>query len=138
MPEPFIWRADYALGLDFMDVDHREAIGQINAIAKASRAGSPDLIRHLAVFTEHCEAHFAREEAAMLDAGFPAYDCHKGEHERVLGNLRAWLVGLETMPEGDREATFEGGLKAWLLGHLATMDTVTAHYIRAHRTEQVA
>ncbi len=122
-----------AVALDFMNRDHADFVALLDRLdAGLAGAATEDIGGLLDELLDHTSRHFAAEEAAMQEAGFPAYPIHRGEHGRVLvmltdrigqwrtdrddGALRAWLCG---------EAT------DWFTGHVASMDTVTAGFIAA-------
>lgn len=79
---------------------------------------------------QHSVEHFSREESEMVRVGFPAYGCHKGEHERVLEELRAILQ--EWIQHKDinlLQKYVRNSLPGWLQAHVETMDTVTAMFV---------
>ena len=131
MSHPFTWQPEYELNYPLMDNDHRESVILIEAIRQASEARAPDLKDRLIAFSDHCAAHFAREEEIMMQTGFPAFEIHKQEHDRVLKELDNMVRKLDTLGEEERRLALEEGLKDWLLNHLATMDTATARFVKA-------
>ncbi|WP_299198091.1 hemerythrin family protein [uncultured Amphritea sp.] len=125
------------VGLDFMNHDHAEAVSQINRLDQLLRqAGTGDIAAEKqveAVLTEiheHSKSHFAREEAEMLRVDFPAYECHKGEHERVLAEL---VQVLQRWQQNSDIESLQGYLNStlcrWLINHVSTMDSVTAMFV---------
>lgn len=123
--------------LDFMNDDHREAtlltnklhaqLQELIANPEADRQPATDTL--IALYN-HDKEHFAREEAEMERTGFPAYGCHKGEHDRVLAEmeeiLNGWQAGM--VPE-QLEQYLNGTAAPWLINHISTMDTVTAMFV---------
>lgn len=130
------------VALDFMNHDHAEAASQINQLdallTEADSQGLTDPLKaaiadELEHIYQHSEAHFAREEAEMVRTGFPAYGCHKGEHERVLLELQQ----IASLWQQDADVAMlshyvKRGLPEWLGNHIATMDTVTAMFVTRH------
>lgn len=125
------------VGLDFMNHDHAEAVSQINKldqlIQQATAGDNTSEKQIAAVLTEmfeHSKSHFAREEAEMLRVDFPAYECHKGEHERVLAEL---VQVLQRWQQNSDIESLQGYLNStlcrWLINHVATMDSVTAMFV---------
>lgn len=123
--------------LDFMNDDHREATLMTNKLhtllLDAQEVEGFDRALVTAALTEiynHDKEHFAREEAEMERTGFPAYGCHKGEHERVLNELQdvlnAWQDGMA--PEA-LETYLSETMVPWFINHINTMDTVTAMFV---------
>ncbi|MDA8230603.1 MAG: hemerythrin family protein [Magnetospirillum sp.] len=122
------WHEGRNVGIGFMDHDHAETAALINAVAEAGPDQLPETFRR---FLAHTEAHFAREETMMREVGFFAYGPHKGEHDRVLEDLRATAKTLETGTAMDSRAMAHD-LADWLIGHRDSMDMVTANFARAN------
>lgn len=129
-----------AVMLDFMNEDHKEATlltnklyAAIQAIDAENSDARDTITELLASFYSHNKAHFAREEAEMERTGFPAYGCHKGEHERVLEELESvlqqWQQG---MPPQALEHYLTATVAPWFINHINTMDTVTAMFVSRH------
>ncbi|MCV6609887.1 MAG: hemerythrin family protein [Amphritea sp.] len=128
-----------SVALDFMNDDHAEAASQINnldaLLNQATQEGLNESLKtaisdELQHIYQHSEEHFAREEAEMVRTGFPAYGCHKGEHERVLQELQQ--IASLWQQEADLNMLSDyvkRGLPEWLGNHIATMDTVTAMFV---------
>ncbi|CCQ73131.1 bacteriohemerythrin [Magnetospira sp. QH-2] len=119
------WTDDFKVGVAFMDDDHLEAVNLINEMAEAT---GDSLIALMTQFLDHCTEHFGREEEMMRTIGFFAYPMHKGEHERVLAELRVVLSRLQAGEEADLKSYFSEGLANWLIDHRNTMDMVTATF----------
>lgn len=126
--------------LDFMNEDHREATVMTNKLHALVLDAQEDDGFDRSLITEslieiytHDSEHFAREEAEMERTGFPAYGCHKGEHERVLNELQevlsAWKEGMS--PEALENYLTET-MTPWFINHINTMDTVTAMFVSRH------
>lgn len=126
--------------LDFMNDDHREATLLTNTLYAMVQDAKDNSEFDRAAITEtmhaifvHDQEHFAREEAEMERTGFPAYGCHKGEHERVLAELQEvyqhWQNGME--PE-TLEKYLTETMTPWFINHINTMDTVTAMFVSRH------
>lgn len=122
-----VWSEALALGLDWLDADHREAVDHIAAMIKSDDAGFAEAF---AAFAQHLHEHFAREEAMMARSGFPAMHCHEAEHRRVL-DLVADLGAQIAAGEPDAARAFaRNGAAAWFVQHRDTMDYVTVNYAR--------
>lgn len=119
------------VALDFMNRDHAEFVALLGRIDQALATGTPAdaLLDELMTHTRH---HFAEEEAAMREAGFPAYPIHQGEHERVLGLLAERLAAWRSQPDADALRTWlAADVTDWFTGHVSSMDMVTAGFIAA-------
>jgi hemerythrin-like metal-binding protein len=130
------WTDALDLGVELMDATHREFAALLNELAEA-----PDdqMLARFDAFYAHSVAHFEQEDRWMAAIDFPATHCHRAEHEGVLDVMREVRGYLS-------DGGFHVGrvlateLAEWFRGHLATMDTMLAQYMRAkqYRAEAVA
>jgi hemerythrin len=123
------WTDDLAVGQDFMDEDHQAFVALVNRIAEAEEAAVPALF---AALRHHAEAHFAREEDLMRRTGFFAFDCHKGEHTRVLAEMRHFQGHLDNGRGALVRAYVTETLPGWFILHRNTMDSATAAFAAQH------
>jgi hemerythrin-like metal-binding protein len=79
---------------------------------------------------EHLLHHFGAEERWMRESGFPAIDCHKREHDKVLEVLSAVE---QRFAGGDAEVVqrLAAELPNWFAIHAATMDAALAAWLGA-------
>jgi hemerythrin len=124
--------------LAFVNADHREEAlllnGLVEAVAalRADQGSAAAVLQAFGVLDRHTREHFAREEAAMRESGFPPYLIHKAEHDRVLAEMGA--EGRGFAEAGDVERLFAYAtqvLPAWFFQHIETMDLATARFIGA-------
>lgn len=125
------------VGLDFMNHDHQaaaEQINQLDQLIRQTRQGDKESQQQIEpllkeIYT-HSEHHFAHEEAEMVRVNFPAYECHKGEHERVLEELNQVLLQWQNNQDIEQLDDFlNTTLCHWLINHISTMDSVTAMFV---------
>ena len=121
------WSAELELGQPAMDETHREFVDMLNAVADAADA---DLLRRLDEFIAHTDAHFAQENAWMVDIMFPPIHCHKGEHDNVIGLMREVR---DRVAAGQLELgrVLARELPEWFRLHASTMDAALAQVIKA-------
>jgi hemerythrin-like metal-binding protein len=130
MTAPLIDPAEprFRLGLDDMDRTHLAFIDLVNRLGQADDAAFPSLFDGLIA---HTETHFEREEQWMTASGCPALQEHRGEHRRVLAELRT----LGQRAAGGRltlgRAYVREQLPAWFALHAATMDSALAAHLKA-------
>ncbi|WP_221797294.1 bacteriohemerythrin [Oceanobacter mangrovi] len=118
-----------ALGHADIDGDHAEFSRLIEAIRNADNAGFKELFLEL---TEHTLAHFELENRLMEAAGYPALGEHRGNHNRVAGELTQMAeraskgrvmfcraYALEQLPE-------------WFNLHIRTMDAAMVKWLEQH------
>ena len=127
------------VAVGFMNEEHREEARLLNAVTAAvtamrDRQGArAEVTRAWRALERHTRAHFAREERAMVETGFPPYEVHRAEHELVLAAMEAELSAFEEGGEAERLARYvESAMPDWLRHHIETMDYVTARFLAAH------
>jgi hemerythrin len=127
------------VALDFMNRDHAEFLVLRDSLLGRLSAQIPgeELSASLDELLEHTRHHFAAEERAMQETGFPPYLIHKSEHDRVLADMSAQI---ERWNHGrDSEALrqwIDQAVGDWLFNHVSTMDFVTAEFIAMKQKER--
>ncbi|MDP2821639.1 MAG: hemerythrin family protein [Sulfuritalea sp.] len=123
------------VALEFMNRDHEEFAALRGKLLDLIAAGSADGIDGvLDELQRHTIRHFADEERAMLETGFPAYPVHKDEHDAVLADMAARIERWRR--ERDVEALREwldAAVGDWLVNHVSSMDMVTAGFVAMKR-----
>ena len=79
------------------------------------------------------QAHFAHEEQLMQSHRYPMYRLHKGEHDKVLNEIR--YVELEWRSRRDRsdlQTYLQENIPMWLDQHIKAMDSVLADFLQQH------
>jgi len=110
---------------------HLKELDILNDLYRALVEGAPDqkVDQLLEEFIRDVEEHFSYEEDLMEKTHFFAYECHRGEHDRVRREL--WEVKKRWQETRDREFLknyFEKTFKPWITEHILTMDTVTSQW----------
>ena len=113
----------------FMNHDHADFVqrrGEIlDRLELATTSAAVDTL--LAALLEHTVKHFAEEEALMRECGFPPYEIHKQEHDRVIAEMKAqasaWQQRRDTAALRD---WLEHAVGDWFANHVSTMDRMTA------------
>ena len=116
------------VGYSAIDSDHREFVSLINQLDAASNADFPALFKQL---FEHTEQHFAMENQLMTEHGFPAETEHRGEHVRVLGEIKQFQSRVDKGMIAFGRAFLQERLSQWFLLHIMTMDSALAAYMRS-------
>lgn len=123
------WSDTLSVGIEGMDAHHRdfiEAWSHTNEAADgaAFAAAFQQLLDHLA-------EHFAYEEGLMEQHGFPALGEHRGEHKRVLADIRELAGSLARGRSRMARAYVQEKMPEWFLLHRDTMDLATAVYLKS-------
>jgi hemerythrin len=120
------------VALEFMNRDHAEfALLRAKLLDLLAAKAPPDRLQGaLEELVEHTRRHFAAEERAMQECGFPVYAVHKADHDTVLADMAARAERWKR----DRDdaalcAWLDGEVGEWFLNHVGSMDFVTAKFI---------
>jgi hemerythrin len=124
--------------LAFQNEDHRTEARLLNEAVdalegyRAGRVPAADVLLRVDALVVHTREHFAREEGAMSESGFPAFAMHKGEHDRVLAGMRRERDHFRVEREAGRLWSYlTEALPVWFVGHIQTMDLVTGRFVAA-------
>jgi hemerythrin len=128
------------VALPFVNDDHREEGRLLNDLCdavKGHRTGQVPVeavLHRYEALLQHTQEHFAREEEAMRQVGFPPYPVHKGEHDRVLEEMESEEIHFrETGDTGRLWSYVAEAVPAWFVGHIQSMDAITAQFVVARR-----
>ncbi|MDH5345033.1 MAG: bacteriohemerythrin [Gammaproteobacteria bacterium] len=126
------WRDDFSVGVTSVDLEHRELIDLINDLhAVMGEGGDYDrIVAALGEIYAQISAHFALEEKFMRDTRYAGYPAHKGDHEKLLDDLRDIMDGVEDDGSYD-EARLSRDLEAWFTEHFRTHDAKLHHHVHA-------
>ncbi|HMM90333.1 bacteriohemerythrin [Bradyrhizobium sp.] len=117
------WEKRYSVGIEAVDHEHRELVELINRLHEQAKAqGSKvavlgffgDLYRAIS-------AHFALEERFMREKGYDQLRPHKGDHERLLDEIRDIMEDYE-VNDLFEERLLAQRLDAWFSRHFESHD----------------
>ena len=117
------WRDDFRIGIAEVDHEHRELIALINALHARAVDGrdAPAVADFLGELHAQFAAHFALEEKVMRAQRYAGYDAHKGDHERLLDEIRDIMDGYELTGRYDA-SSLGAALEDWFGEHFRTHD----------------
>jgi hemerythrin len=122
------WKDEFSLGIEPVDVEHREMIELINNLdaSMQENASHAAVVAMLGEIYARIAAHFALEEKIMRDAGYTEYEAHKQEHEQLLDVLLDVIDSVDENGRYDR-ATLSKELDRWFSDHFRTRDARLHH-----------
>jgi hemerythrin len=127
------WKKEYSVGIAAVDHEHQELIDLINRLDEALDA--PDAKATVPAFfgtlLRAISAHFALEEKFMRDRRYGELVSHKGDHERLLDDLRGIMDAFELSETVDRGALARR-LDAWFSNHFGSHDAKLHRELGAH------
>jgi hemerythrin-like metal-binding protein len=118
------WREAFSVGNPSIDHEHRELIALLNAIIdRLEEGGEWDAVADfLGEVNARISAHFALEEKIMREHRYDQLADHKGDHERLLDDIRDIMDAFEQGSTGERRGEFAERLREWFLIHSKTRD----------------
>ena len=122
--------APVSVGEKQMDAEHAVQLQLLNAVAQAIEEGRSVATAELLFqqFLDYSDAHFVSEQIIMRFHGYPGYDLHIQEHDRLMNQARQIQEGIIT---GKRPVNLElvRELREWLLGHMTGEDEAFGAYL---------
>ena len=125
MTKPLLkWDDSYLIGIEELDFEHKKLIEDINILQQelAGHVEKSNIERCLGEIFTRMQAHFALEEHVMVANGYPAYDEHKREHDKLLGSYTETMLNFMNSPGTDSGDLVENELNHWIVDHILTSD----------------
>lgn len=102
------WSPIFEIGHAELDAQHIRLLADGNQVKSlVDNNGSWDEIRDsIATFVRDCTEHFQYEEQVLLQSGFPRYEEHVAQHQRIvrkLGELSAKVAEVDGSDPQDRQ-----------------------------------
>ena len=117
------WKPEYSLGIEEVDLEHREMIELINECHEELCGVTDSLAieQFLGEIHNDISAHFALEEHIMRKAAYAEYEAHKEDHENLLDEIRDLMDSFLDDPEAGAKL-LQDKLGNWFGRHFATFD----------------
>ena len=121
------WHSGMVLGIESMDLTHREFVDQINAFETANdgelSARFPDIV-------EHTVNHFRREDEWMRRLDYAHAEAHTEEHDKV---LKVMAAVARCVDKGDTRfgRILIREVAKWFHEHALSMDYMLAGFLHA-------
>ena len=124
------------VALERMNKVHEKEIEIMNELYQLlqdyekGNASIEDIDKAFNEFLEDVKYHFSSEQEMMEQYNFFAYPMHRGEHDMALGQLQNLQKNWEKNKNPEIIKSYlENQFLPWLINHIQTMDTVTAHFL---------
>jgi len=123
------WCEKLSVGVPEMDHQHCQLVEMLNELDDAVRHGcglekQTPLLKRL---IKHTVSHFQDEETYMQSIGFPEWEEHKREHERLIAEVEQRYCRLMEGKGGTQEEML-AYLLAWTADHIQVDDMMYAEY----------
>jgi hemerythrin-like metal-binding protein len=125
------WKDEYNVGIDSIDQQHRKLVSLINQLTTAVDYSTGDEFEGeaLAQLVDYTKTHFSYEEKLMEDNGYPDFEPHKAQHEKMIKKVNEVLVEYgENRDAALQHATLF--LQDWLINHINGTDKQYVSFLR--------
>ena len=121
--ELFPWSDKLSLGIDKIDVQHKELVSLINQLHRAMKmqAGAREAEAVLAKLAEYTVYHFGFEEKLFDKYGYPQAGPHKKIHRDLVASVTAFQQDLRAGKAG-LSMELMNFLTSWLKEHIMKTD----------------
>jgi len=128
-----MWNPAWETGIPLIDQQHRELLGQFEALLVAIHENHPDdpIPGLLAFLAEYVETHFSTEETHMLGSRYPDLVRHKAIHDAMRARVALLLEGFRKDPRIMTEEVIDF-LTDWLVRHINEEDRRMAQHLLKH------
>jgi len=119
------WKNEFSVGVASVDLEHRQMIDLINDLHDlvGDNASEEEVSTMLGEIFAQISAHFALEEKFMRESRYPHFPDHKGDHEKLLDELRDIMDRVEDDGRYD-ETALSDELREWFTNHFRTHDAL--------------
>jgi len=126
-----VWSTDYQVDVDALDADHIMIFSLINHIDEAHQSGGDEnaIGRILKVLIDRAFAHFQREEMIMRRKGYPDYEAHAAEHQKIIEELQTLYEAYLETPSAAVSREIIELLASWLEEHILQTDMQYRPYL---------
>jgi hemerythrin len=128
------WNEQISVGVAQFDNDHKYLITLLNSLYDGINAGrGPQSLAYiLEELLEYTETHFAREEAELQRLGYPDFEAHKAQHDRLTGSvydIQRQVQAGATTALSTQAVEF---LNNWLVEHIQGADKNYMSFFASH------
>ena len=124
------WKDEYSVGLESIDNQHKKLLNLINQLQTAVDFSTGEEFEREALdaLVDYTKTHFTYEEGLMKDNGYPDYEPHKAQHEKMIKHVETVLSDYEK----DQDTAMSNAtafLKDWLITHINGTDKLYSEYL---------
>lgn len=130
------WDPGFSIGVDAIDVQHREVIERINDLREAMGAGQgrTEVGRMISFLEEYVVNHFGMEELLMKRRKYEGYLSHRQEHLNFTTEFTNMKKKFETLDAEGAILSFfaielDRWFTTWFTEHLAGVDKALGEFL---------
>jgi hemerythrin len=131
-----LWDDSLAVGVDVIDIQHRELIDRIGDLRRAMGKGQTrsEVGKMMAYLDQYVIDHFGTEEKLMKRRKYADYVAHRQEHLNFTTELTVKKNTYETLEKEGAILSFfavelERWLSDWLSSHITKIDKVLGEFL---------
>lgn len=128
----FTWSSDFETHIDQIDKDHKEIIDAYeNLYLKMKEGMGHEFVKELVHFlNDYIETHFEREEAFMVEIGYPELENHRIYHQEFTVQVKQLSQSLGESPNNNDLIRVNLLIKSWLINHIVKEDMKIHYFIK--------
>ena len=127
MADYLVWKQNYSVADESLDLEHKIIIGLINELNDAanSRNDSAEMKAVASRLMRYTDKHFSHEEQMMKDCEYPKLFEHQRDHENLRNRTREYY---EDLNHENAEEMLKF-LRDWWCDHLEECDKAYVRYL---------
>jgi hemerythrin-like metal-binding protein len=124
------WKDEYSVGIESIDQQHKKLINLINMLQTSVDYSTGEEFERecLAAVVDYTKTHFVYEEGLMSQYGYPDFEAHKAQHQKMINKVDELLSAYEERPESAMQDTLDF-LKQWLIRHINGTDKQYSEFL---------
>lgn len=117
MPAPvsFVWTDRYAVGVASIDAQHRPIVNLLQTLHCSPT--HVDMGAASSQLLDYARSHFTHEEALMREYRYPDWVAHRGQHEKFVHMLNAFIINA---PGSNAVAMARMVVIRWFIDHITS------------------
>ena len=124
------WKDAYSVGIQSIDDQHKRLIDLMNNLETVVKYSPGEEFERkcLAALVDYTKTHFAFEEELMSKYGYPDFEAHKAQHEKMIVKVNEFVADYEKHPEKTIKAALHF-LEQWLIRHINGTDKEYSEFL---------
>jgi hemerythrin len=118
------WKTEFETGITDVDHEHQELVELLNQLHEqlGNQAQSEVVSDFLGEVFARISAHFALEESIMRKYSYDEYADHKGDHEKLLDDIRDIMDDYDAGEFAAYDNRLASTVHDWFVNHFKTRD----------------
>jgi len=124
------WSDKYSVGIESIDEQHKKLINLINTLQTVVDYNTGEEFERecLAAVVDYTKTHFVYEEGLMRKYGYPDFESHKAQHQKMIDKVNDLLAAYEKNPKSAMKDALDF-LKQWLIRHINGTDKQYSEFL---------